>query len=183
MSIIQEALKRAQYNYAAKKSQPQAYGESVTGPTVTVSSDAVDSRAITKKIAIVVYILVLLALVMGFAIRVLFLKIADIDKEKRLRNLSAQSQLKAPDIHDGSSDAIRTVSHPYPTGRLGQVPDLVLNGIMYFPDKPKAIINGTVVRVGDVVGGATITSITENNVLVKYNNSDNQVEMVLKIKE
>ena len=54
---------------------------------------------------------------------------------------------------------------------------------MYIKEKPKAIINGTVVREGDVISGAFVTSITENNVLLKYNNSDNQVEMVLKLKE
>jgi len=54
---------------------------------------------------------------------------------------------------------------------------------MYVEEKPKAIINGTVVREGDVISGATVTSITENNVLLKYNNNDNHVEVALKLKE
>ena len=58
-----------------------------------------------------------------------------------------------------------------------------MNGIMYIEENPKAIINGIVVREGDVIGGAIVASITENNVLLKYNNNDNQVEVSLKFKE
>ena len=39
-----------------------------------------------------------------------------------------------------------------------------------------------VVREGDVIDGAIVASITKKNVLLKYNNDNNQVEVALKLK-
>ena len=69
------------------------------------------------------------------------------------------------------------------SGQESQPQSFVLNGIMYIKERPRAIINGAVVTEGDVVSGATVTSISESKVLLKYINNDNKVEMVLKIKE
>jgi hypothetical protein len=70
-----------------------------------------------------------------------------------------------------------------PSLQKGYPPHLILNGIMYTEENPKAIINGTPVGKGDVIGGAIVTSVTENNVMLKYNNGSNQVELMLKLKE
>ena len=171
MSIIQEALKRAQYNYAGKKSLPQAHEEFRQEPAIPAHAEALDVRVITKKIAVIVYVIVLLALVTGFGIRALFSKIVIMDKERKSKDLTPEVQKTSPD------------KPPLPSLQANQSPNLVLNGIMYVEEKPKAIINGMVVREGDVISGATVTSITENNALLKYNNNDNQVEVTLKLKE
>jgi len=190
MSIIQEALKRAQYNYAGKKSSPPAHEEPIQKPAVPAPAELPDTRLITKKIGVIVYVVVLLALVTSFGIRTLFLKIVTIDKEKRSKDLTVAVQKSPPDNAVPPSVPVVAVERatekplaPASSGQVNQSPNLVLNGIMYVQEKLKAIINGTVVREGDVISGATVTSITEKNVLLKYNNNDNQVEVSLKLKE
>ena len=191
MSIIQEALRRAQYDYAVKKSLPQVHEEPRQAPATPAPAEALDARVITKKIAAIVYVIVLLSLVTGFGIRALFSKIAAMDKERKSSNLIVAVQKAPPDkaispsISSGAVEraATETSSASVSSGQANQPPNLVLNGIMYVEEKLKAIINGTVVRVGDVIDGAVVTSITEKNVLLKYNNNDNQVEVSLKFKE
>ncbi|MDP3730428.1 MAG: general secretion pathway protein GspB [Candidatus Omnitrophota bacterium] len=190
MSIIQEALKRAQYNYAGKKRPPQAYEKPVQEPAAPVPGEAIDARAMTKKIAVVVYLIVLLALVTGFGMRALFSKMVAMDKEKRSKDLIVAAQENPPDKAAPSAPSPATAEQAIEkplamvsSAQTNQVPSLVLNGIMYTEVRPKAIINGTVVREGDVISGATVTSITRKNVLLKYNNDNNQVEVTLKLKE
>ena len=190
MSIIQEALKRAQYNYAGKKSLPQAHDGPGQEPAMLATAETFDVRVVTKKIAIIVYTIVLLALVTGFGIRALFSKMVTIDKERRSKDLIVAAKKMGPDkavpffISSGAAErATEKLSASASSGQADQSPDLVLNGIMYVEEKPKAIINGMVVREGDVISGATVTSITEKSVLLKYNNNDNQVEVTLKLKE
>ncbi len=190
MSIIQEALKRAQYNYSGKKSLPQAHEDPVQEPAIPVPAVVTDARAINKKISIIVYVIVLLSLVTGFGIRTLFSKIATTDKEIRSKDLVVAPQRTSPDKEAASpisSGAVERATGKLlalvSPGQINQPPNLVLNGIMYIEEKPKAIINGTVVREGDVISGATVTSITPDNVLLKYNNNDNKVEVALKLKE
>jgi len=190
MSIIQEALKRAQYNYTGKKSLPQAHEEPGREPTIPTPAEAPDLRVITKKIAVIVYVITLLALVTGFGIRAIFSKIATTNKERKSKDLTVAVQKTDPDkavppppssvaVEQATERPLALVS----SGQANQSPNLILNGIMYIEENPKAIINGTVVRKGDVISGAIVTSITENNVLLKYNNNDNQVEVALKLKE
>ncbi len=190
MSIIQEALKKAQYNYAGKKSLPQAHEGPCQEPVILAPAGVFDVRVITKKIAVIVYIIVLLALVTGFGIRALFSKMVTINKEKRSKDLitaarkTDPAEPSPPSISSGVVErATEKLSVSASSGQADQSPDLVLNGIMYVEEKPKAIINGMVAREGDVISGATVTSITENNVRLKYNNNNNQVEVTLKLKE
>lgn len=188
MSIIQEALKRAQYNYTDKKSLPPVSEKSEQEPVVPSPAEAIDLRVITKKMGIIVYVIVLLALVTGFGIRALFLKMAALGKGKESENLIAAAQKAIPDNPVSPSLPSTVVARA--TEKLfakaiqpSSPSSLVLNGIMYIEKNPKAIINGMVVTEGDVIGGATVTSITQNNVMLKYNNNDNKVEMALKLKE
>lgn len=190
MSIIQEALKRAQYNYVGRKSLPQARKESGQEPAIPVPAEVLDVRIITKKIAVAVFVIALLALAVSFGIRTLFSKIVTMDKERRSKDSIVAAQKTEPDKTvppSPSSGAVeRATENPLALalfGKTNQSPNLVLNGIMYTEEKPKAIINGTVVREGDVISGASVASITENSVLLKYNNNSNQVEVTLKLKE
>ena len=43
---------------------------------------------------------------------------------------------------------------------------IVLKGIMYVPERPRAILNDEIVGVGDLVGGATVKRITATDVTV-----------------
>jgi len=167
MSIIQEALKRAQYDYAAKKGLPQAHEESGREWTIPTTVKALYAPGMIRKIAIALYVVVLLALITGFGIRALFSRLVAIDGGRIPNN----TMVSGNNTHAADAKAVK------------QSPDLVLNGIMYTEENPKAIINGVVVREGDVVSSATVVSISERNVLLKYNNDDNQVEVALKLKD
>ncbi len=190
MSIIQEALKRAQYNYSGKKSLPQAYEDPGQEPAISASAETPDVWVITKKTIVVVCVIALLALATGFGMRALFPKLVAMDKARRSKDSAVAVQKTESDKTVPPSpfpaSVERATERPLvlaASGQANQSPNLVLNGIMYVEEKPKAIINGTVVREGDVISGAIVTSITENSVLLKYNNNDNQVEVALKLKE
>jgi len=58
-------------------------------------------------------------------------------------------------------------------------PNLILNGIMYLTDNPKAIINNCIVGEGETVDGATVVTINRNNVVLNFNDT----EITLKLKE
>ena len=54
-------------------------------------------------------------------------------------------------------------------------PDLILSGIMQLVDGPRAIINGVMVGIGDVIGGAKIVRIEKDAVTLK----DKDKELIL----
>ncbi|MCM8782300.1 MAG: general secretion pathway protein GspB [Candidatus Omnitrophica bacterium] len=60
-----------------------------------------------------------------------------------------------------------------------QYPKLLLNGIMYLAKKPQAIINGSIVEEGDMVSGATVMKIEKNSVVLKFDDT----EMILSLKK
>lgn len=47
---------------------------------------------------------------------------------------------------------------------------LKLNGIVHNKDRPMAMLDNRIVRVGDSVKGATITEIQKNKVILSYKN-------------
>lgn len=190
MSIIQEALKRAQYDYTDKKSLPPVNEKIGQEPAALPSAETIDLRMVTKKIGIIVYVIVLLALVTGFGIRALFIRMAApvrVDRGSE-NSMPIAQKVILPDNPVSpslpSKAVVQATKNLFTKAVQPSAPSsLVLNGIMYIKGNPKAIINGTVVTEGDVIGGATVTSITQNNVMLKYNNNDNKVEMALKLKE
>lgn len=58
-------------------------------------------------------------------------------------------------------------------------PRLVLNGIMYIEDAPRAIINNAIVREGGTVAGATVVRINERSAILKKGS----LEITLTLKE
>jgi len=59
-----------------------------------------------------------------------------------------------------------------------QYPDLTLNGIMFLEAGPRAIINNSIVGVGNTVSGATVTKINRKSVALEYSG----VEITLNLK-
>ena len=53
-----------------------------------------------------------------------------------------------------------------------------LTGIIYDPKKPLAVINGSLIGVGEMVDGAEVIEIKKRNVIIRYRNK----EIVLNIK-
>ena len=58
-------------------------------------------------------------------------------------------------------------------------PKLILNGIMYIDENPRAIINNAIVREGGTVSGAKVIKINERSVILK----NGFVEITLTLKE
>lgn len=54
------------------------------------------------------------------------------------------------------------------TAAQSDVEGLVVRGIVFSKDKPSAVINGKIVRQGDIVSGATIIKINRNNVEFEF---------------
>ena len=59
-----------------------------------------------------------------------------------------------------------------------QYPDLTLNGIMFLEAGPRAIVNNSIVEVGNTVSGATVTKINRKSVALEYSG----VEITLSLK-
>lgn len=77
------------------------------------------------------------------------------------------------------SNVIRAVESPpkgQPVSEI-QFPQLKLNGIFYRVNNPSAIINGRLIRVGDVLDGAKIISIDKNSVTVEFSNQTRVLRM------
>lgn len=55
--------------------------------------------------------------------------------------------------------------------------DLVLNGIAYDKEKPAAILNGKIVKVGDAVGPYTVTGIFPERVVVTDGTSSTEIRL------
>ena len=142
MSIIQEALKRAQDNYASKRSLPQAYEEPKQEPPVPAPAEAPDVWVINKKTAVIVSVVVLLAMATGFGMRALFSKIVDMDKERRPKDLTVAARKTEPDKAVPPSPspppaAVERAAEKPPvlasSGQADQSPNLVLNSSTFGP--------------------------------------------------
>lgn len=59
-----------------------------------------------------------------------------------------------------------------PRRRKSDIGGFVLNGIMYLVDGPRAIINDIIVGEGETVNGAKVEKIGKDNVLLKYKDSE-----------
>lgn len=176
MSIIQEALKKAQ-NYIGenRKSALDSFPE----------SPRASQRGPGPNIILVVILFVTLAFVLkGFLPEIKFKKEAALKKAVEVEDPKAHQEVaykplrpaiesKAQDVKlDVSPTQIRHEIKP-------QYPELVLNGIMYLAERPQAIINNSVVEEGDTVSGAKVLSIKKNTVILNFND----VEISLSLKK
>ena len=49
------------------------------------------------------------------------------------------------------------------------LPELTIEGIIWHSDMPQAIVDGSVVRIGDIVKGVEIVGIEKKGIIVSYN--------------
>lgn len=79
---------------------------------------------------------------------------------------------------DPGAAVAKDIASSPPSIVRAEPPDLVLNGIMYLETGPRAIINNAIVSEGDMINGATVSSINRKNVILKFNN----LEITLNLK-
>ena len=185
MSIIQEALKKAQTTYAKEVVKAESPKEIDTDIEAAVNKPHRLPAPLTKLIPGVA--LLALVTVLGFSSflskpsaesrrdgpyhDVSYKTIAMDDSLKNMPD--AGIGIRAEDIAPSVKSVISS------SAAFVNAPELELNGIMYLQERPRAIINGNVVGVGESVNGARIDTITSNAVLLNYDN----LEITLKLKE
>jgi hypothetical protein len=66
-------------------------------------------------------------------------------------------------------------SEPLP--HKADFPSMRLQGILYNPKNPAAIINGRTLRVGEKISGVTVTAITQDKAMVTWNGMTNVLSL------
>ena len=152
MSIIQEALKKSKVNEADTKSK----------------SDVVRKTPNP-------FLIILFLAAAAFAVKWLAVP-APANKAIAEKPKSAEVRVtRSDELVTGALKELSTPMRHVKSAFAGKTlisPNLALNGIMYLAERPQAIINDSVVMVGDTVGGAKVTRITNSSVLLNYNDAD-----------
>lgn len=190
MSIIQEALKKAQGDYTenmvpgtvdtSKAARPQK--EEVVYPKKNAASSKPESHMprVIKKVAstrlpAVVGVLLILLLAYGLKSSLRYSKPYD-------SNIKIQPKADATPVKQDNNNL------PIPAAKLPETfnpsnlimprpATFILNGIMYLESKPQAIINGNILEEGDKINGATVVVIEKDCVLLELNDANIKLEL------
>lgn len=165
MSIVQEALKKVQ------KTPGKEYATVFRG-------SAVKGHGKASRILVIAVIAVLLIGIGGFALKA-YIAIGnklgeavnkDIESKQRVtfKPLPAADQKPAPGLPvSGVND--KDVKSKYPR--------LVLSGIMYIEERPRAIINGSVVEEGGSISGAQVRQIRRDSVVLTFEDMEMTINL------
>lgn len=170
MSIIQEALKKAEKNIKNPKQVSAATATLISSssspdrPSVKPSRPA--AGADPKAVAVLLIVLVVTAL---FAARQFYPK----------KNISAKVSAAAVISKSDDQPALPGVlfEQPKPYVAADAPPEFILNGIMYLEGSPRAIVNDSMVEAGDMVGGARVVKIEKRNVLLEYDGAELRLDL------
>jgi len=183
VSIIQEALKKAQDTYlkktAPKKEPVQELQKDniVNTQTEHFSMPVPAHHAVMPLPILLIASIIILTVLIGFGFKSFSSgHKTDPAKEPSSYQETSIKQISKEPVQDIAPEAEGIISpfrRTIPSSFMaGGTPELVLNGIMYLQEGPKAIINSTVVREGDLISGATVKAINKNNVLLSFNDSE-----------
>jgi hypothetical protein len=173
MSIIQEALEKAQSDGKPEASLPKSVQatkkpEKIAPSTGIFPRRKATSRMPDKKAFITAVSFIVLALALLLVVRFLS---GTGDRTNRTSAKNSQEVSYRPLVRD-------TVKEPSEPVNKETAPDLVLNGIMYIEGRPRAIVNNFIVEQGDSVLGATVTGIKRESVVLEY--EDMEITLNLK---
>ena len=189
MSIIQEALKKAQGDFAGKKSvsapaksAPAAQPKEVPLPSKAAPDDLTAGRHYRKmpslRLPALVSVLVILLLVYGLKASLQYSRKHD-GTPVPVKQSEEQSPAQKKTIDGSDLNVFGSQTHKLdPINFMGPRQSLlVLNGIMYVENRPQAIINGQVLEEGDKVSGATVLAIERDCVLLDLNDTNIRLEI------
>ena len=195
MSIITEALKKAQEDRLKKRSRidteiGQPYVESAPETEKRTARNTGKEPAASK--IPVVYLVVFSAVVLtgGLIAALLYIthsnvKPPSIDKppvDKHLTITHISSKEKALPEEEISVPKKKEVTEIF-TDFVDKKTEKEkislphLNGIMYSPDNPQAVINGVMVSEGEVIDGCTIMKILPNKVRITAEGEEFELEL------
>lgn len=176
MSIIQEALKKIQYNIHAEevyqKSQQKDKVEDT--PSFKKPTDLVqETQPNRNNFKLIILLSVIFVVSAGFAVKQFVDVRSPSSRQEVIYKPISKTDIKLEDKIANVGQAVSQAIETKP-----RYPDLSLNGIMYLEDGPRAIINNSIVEVGNTVAGATVTKINKKSVVLESNG----VEITLKLK-
>ena len=182
MSIIQEALKKAQADQGASASRPlpPRHKEGVTVPPSATGAPSAKKPVAPKKVLAVVPVVLLVAAI-ALVSYFLWPRVADRARPGAAVPDPAQEVSYRPlpgSVAQDTALAGEPEAADRKTDYAGTTPTLILNGIMYLEEGPRAIINNAIVETGDSVGGARVERIERKKVILIYND----VEITLNLK-
>ncbi len=198
MSIIQEALKKAQ-NYIESQKPQKEVESAVPVAAMEKKSDLPQSSVTEKKSLNTTSMLLILLVVLAFIVTKQFFFAGKTEKKSLPKRdpgsyqevaykpiqpkieAPASPELKKADETKRLEEAkfslnLKDITHG--ALGLGQYPKFILNGIMSLNNAPKAIINDSMVGEGDIIGGAKVIKIGTNNVVLNLN--DLEITLILK---
>ena len=173
MSIIQEALKKAEGSGPKIESSPipavKPAGTPVKEgrPAVALKTKAAAKKSVSPIFIFAPIAFAVITVTAFFVFNNRFLPAKEPAPERSSAAVAAPAAPPAlTDIPSPSRQEIVSKVPPKDTPRF------ILNGIMYIESGPKAIVNGSVVEEGDVIGGATVKKINKGDVLLGYEDAD-----------
>lgn len=186
MSIIQEALKKAQDPDSKPKAAPNVFiaEKTVSWPNSPAGAkDGVPSKKPFNFSFIIFAVLISVAVVLIF--KDFFFRSASntknipvaanaVSHQEILYKPIAQEKQPEPKVEEPAIVEAKPISY---LAAKPDIPELFLNGIMYLPNRPQAIINSSVVEQGDVISGAKVVIINKNSVVLNFN--DQEITLVL----
>ena len=174
MSIIQEALKKVQkYAQDGQSRTPyqQKYGPEerplIEKPPAK-SAGKISFEKIALKIAIPLVVIALL-IVTGIIAGQFLRKAARAGKAAVITPAAPSQDAAYKPIKPSETIA---ETPPKSAETKAQAPEFILNGIMYLEGGPRAIINDSMVEVGDNVSGAVIVKINRKSVILQFNGTE-----------
>lgn len=190
MSIIQEALKKAQAQMKGPALPPEPVRPAPPERArmdVDGAPEIPDRRLKTARqeqalrrhdpVAVAALIVVLVIIAVFAASRIVDMKAAD----SGAADNAAAVALDRPEQPDQSERPAAAGDFPTIQSMVFQRPvaeprppqtEFILNGIMYIDGSPRAIINDSMVGVGDAVSGARVLKIEKRNVVLQHNGAE-----------
>jgi len=172
MSIIQEALKKAQDDFKEKEVPQEKSRPAQQEP---VKKEEENKRSLSMRLPALVSILAILLLAYGLKLSMQYTR--SHDSASKARKNAAEPGTDKKVVTDssgifGQANKINPVKFMDPRQSL-----LVLNGIMYVENRPQAIINGQVLEEGDRISGATVLVIEKDCVLLDMNDTNVRLDI------
>lgn len=185
MSIIQEALKKVQSDYAQKKiSPPKVKIKQEAVPSDTGKRNLFKALRMKKKLtpmrltimSSIMVVFISSMVIVGFGLK-LFLLFRETAEKKRNKEVPLAVVTPQNLSQTKAAPAIPKRNKPSYDTAESRPPNFVLNGVMYLDGKPQAIINGYMLEEGDMLNGATVMLIDKDYVLLNLNDSKIKVKM------
>lgn len=182
MSIIQEALKKVQKGRQDFKTHEKSLPETNPGLSAFLKKvDAASKKSMRKKISgpIAVITVTIIIFLLGAVAMTQFIPSKNISKDNIMTAVPApakpQQELTYKPISNIIAKSFKDTipdAAPADEDKKAESQNFILNGIMYIKEAPKAIINNTIVGVGDMIKDAKILRITRRSVALLFKDTE-----------